>query len=227
VLIVIVTLADRQRRADALATAAEEDDWPVQESYSVDQALECWAGVGGLLPRLHPRITAWFPHPVTPPDGGDRYGARCRPGPAAGPVVPLSAITALPSIDGILQELPEIIEKAAAWRGLLVPPAQESSLAGGRSVSPGYRPSGVTRSSRASRPSGSARRERRRPLGLKALVSSYAPLTKGLTDVGFPTAPTLEPNLTDGILRGEAGQHGRRTASLAFLPRGPGCRPPH
>ena len=90
--------------------------------------------------------------------------ARAWPGPAAGPAVPLSAITALPSIGGILQELPEIIEKAAAWRGLLVPPAQESSLAGGRSVSPGYRPSGVTRSGRASRPSRSARRERR-PLG--------------------------------------------------------------
>ena len=108
-----------------------------------------------------------FPNPFFPPDGGDRDGARCRPGPAAGPAVPLSAITALPSIGGILQELPEIIEKAAAWRGLLVPPAQESSLAGGRSVSPRYRPSGVNRSGRASRPSGSARRERRRrPLGV-------------------------------------------------------------
>ena len=47
VLIVIVTLADRQRRADALATAAEEDDWPVQESYSVDQPLSSWIRVLG------------------------------------------------------------------------------------------------------------------------------------------------------------------------------------
>jgi len=116
------------------------------------------AGVGRLLP-LHPRITVWFPHPVSPPDGGDRDGARCRPGPAAGPSFRHHGS----AVDR--QELPEIIEKAAAWRGLLVPPAQESSLAGGRSVSPGYRPSGVTWSGRASRPSGSTRREWRRPLG--------------------------------------------------------------
>ena len=34
------------------------------------------------------------------------------------------------------------------------------------------------------------------PRSLKAPVSSYFPLTKGLMDVGFPTAPPLEPNLT-------------------------------
>ena len=89
-------LSDRQRRADALATVAEEDDWPVQESYSVDQALEFLdpsAGqesddsihgspCGSLMP-----ILPWTEETEMEPGAGL---ARLRD--------PLSAITALPSI---------------------------------------------------------------------------------------------------------------------------------
>ncbi|KAK5933485.1 hypothetical protein CgunFtcFv8_013963 [Champsocephalus gunnari] len=39
-------LAHRQRRANALAAAAG-DDWLVQESYSVDEALDYWIRVAG------------------------------------------------------------------------------------------------------------------------------------------------------------------------------------
>jgi len=46
-------LADRQQRADALATAAEEDDWPVLLH---GPALSSWIRVLG----------RWFPHPVSP-----------------------------------------------------------------------------------------------------------------------------------------------------------------
>ena len=83
-------LAHRQQRADALAAAAE-DDWLVQESYSVDQALDLLDPSGG----QQSRITMWFPrpHPPSPPDGGDcqpdsrAYGFGCRadtgsPGPS-------------------------------------------------------------------------------------------------------------------------------------------------
>jgi len=40
---------------------------------------ECWAGVGRLLPRLPPRFLRFSP-PSSPPDGGDRVGARCQLG---------------------------------------------------------------------------------------------------------------------------------------------------
>ena len=85
-------------------------------------------------------------------------------GPADEPVVPLSAFTALPSSGGILLELPEIISKAAAWRDLPVPPAQESSppddISGVFS-----RVQRVTRSGHAAWPLGSTRRGRRCNLG--------------------------------------------------------------
>nr|XP_010782281.1 PREDICTED: protocadherin Fat 3-like [Notothenia coriiceps] len=55
-------------------------------------------------------------------------------GPTYDPVIPISATTALPSIGGILLELPEIIYKAAAWRNLssgrcTISAAAEHSLA--------------------------------------------------------------------------------------------------
>ena len=78
-------LVHRQRRADALAAAAE-DDWLVQESYSVDQALYLLDPSGGQqsgdsFPSIHGSpCGSPGPHPPSPPDGGDRAGARCRPG---------------------------------------------------------------------------------------------------------------------------------------------------
>ena len=58
------------------------------------------------------------------------------------------------------------------------------------------------------------------PRSLKAPVSSYVRLTKGLTVVGFPTAPPLEPNLTAlfGVKQAStAGQHGTVAAWRPLL----------
>jgi len=112
---------------------------------------------------------------------------------AHGPVVSLSAVTALPSIGGILQELPEIISKAAAWRDLRVPPAQESTFSGGMSgvfsqaqrvksdpIWPHFPPIRKYQEGAAAN-----------PRTLRAPISTYAPLTRveGFTDRGFPIVP--------------------------------------
>ena len=76
---------DRKRRADTLASVAEEDDWPVQAYEPADGASCPWGRVPGrspkqLLPRLPPRFTVRFSPPSSPPDGGDRVGAGCQLG---------------------------------------------------------------------------------------------------------------------------------------------------
>ncbi|KAL3050531.1 hypothetical protein OYC64_012542 [Pagothenia borchgrevinki] len=109
-------LALRQQRADALAAAAAaEDDWPVQEAYSVDKALDFLDPNGGhesddYVPSIH---GSPGDSPIISPLRTEGTDMGPGVGPAYEPVIPLSAATALPSIGGILLELPEIISKAA------------------------------------------------------------------------------------------------------------------
>ncbi|XP_033980402.1 uncharacterized protein LOC117477766 [Trematomus bernacchii] len=179
-----------------------KDDWAVPEVYSVDEALDFLDPSGGhesddYAPSIHGS------------PGGSPILSLLRteetergPGvsPVDGPVVSLSAVTALPSIGGILQELPEIISKAAAWRDLRVPPAQESTFSDDMSgvfsqaqrvrsdpIWPRFPPIRKYQEGAAAN-----------PRTLRAPVSTYAPLARveGFTDKGFPTVPPLEPSLT-------------------------------
>ncbi|KAK5899650.1 hypothetical protein CesoFtcFv8_009109 [Champsocephalus esox] len=80
--------------------------------------------------------------------------------------VPFSVARALLALGGIMLELPEIISKAAACRGLPVPRGRErvalDDMAG---VFSRVQTAGVTRSGRASPPLGDTRKGQRRPRG--------------------------------------------------------------
>jgi len=195
---------DRKRRADALAAVAEEDDWPVQAFEPVD---------GGLM-SLEPSAGQVSDDSYPASLHGSPYGSPLPPLPQTGETeleqgagladehaVPFSVTTALPVIGGILGELPEIICKAAACRGLPVPPAQErcapDDMTGVFSRVQTVRSDPVWPRFPAIRryQEGAAAAN---PRTLKAPVATFVPLTKveGFTDAGFPATPSLEPSLT-------------------------------
>ncbi|KAL3042199.1 hypothetical protein OYC64_020195 [Pagothenia borchgrevinki] len=153
---------DRKRRADALAAAAEEDDWPVQAFEPVDCSLiSLEPSAGQELDDSYPASLHSSPcgSPLPPLPRTGETESEQGAGLAAEHAVPFSVTTALPAIGVILGELPEIICKAAPSSG------QVCSGRHGRSFFRGCRRSGVIRSGHAFPPSGGTRRGRRRTRG--------------------------------------------------------------
>ncbi|KAK5925425.1 hypothetical protein CgunFtcFv8_017948 [Champsocephalus gunnari] len=102
-------LALRQQRADALAAAAAEDDWHVREEYSGDKAIDFLDQSGGhesddYVPSIQ---GSTGDSPIVSPLRTEETDRETGVGPVYDPVIPISANTALPSIGGILLELPE------------------------------------------------------------------------------------------------------------------------
>ena len=189
--------AERKRRADPLAVATEEDD---SCPWSRHVPLEPSAGQES--DDSYPVSLHGSPYgsPLPPLPGTGQTESEQGADLAAEHAVPFSVTTALPAIGGILLELPGIICKAAACRGLPVPPAQERSapddMAGVFSRVQTVRSDPIWPRFPAIRryQEGAAAN----PRTLKAPVSTFVPLTRveGFTDVGFPATPSLEPGLT-------------------------------
>ncbi|KAK5877269.1 hypothetical protein CesoFtcFv8_024791 [Champsocephalus esox] len=113
--------SDRRQRADDLAAAGEEDDWPIQDR---DDNLFLEASGGQESDDSYPVSLHGSPcgYPLPPFPRTGESGSERESEVAAEHVVPFSVSTALLALGGIMLELPEIIGKAAACRGLPVLP---------------------------------------------------------------------------------------------------------
>ncbi|KAK5899646.1 hypothetical protein CesoFtcFv8_009105 [Champsocephalus esox] len=161
--------SDRKRRADALAAAGEEDDWPIQNRGSLFLEVSGGQESDNSYPVSLHGSPCGSPLPPLPRTG--ETGSERDTGVGAEHAVPFSVATALPVL-----ELPEIISKAAACRGLPVPRGRERVAMDDMECFPGFRRAGVTRSGRASPPLGDTRKGQRLPYNITFLQLFVEPV---------------------------------------------------
>ncbi|CAK6976957.1 hypothetical protein L3Q82_019586 [Scomber scombrus] len=105
-------------------TAASDDVWPLRDTYSVEEALEVLDPLDVSDESSHAGSSV---APLFPPEELEHAEGGCAIPGEPGMGIPGSLpTTTLPSIGGLVKELPDVIRHAAASRDLPVPPAQEA-----------------------------------------------------------------------------------------------------
>ncbi|CAK6974845.1 uncharacterized protein LOC117472613 [Scomber scombrus] len=137
--------AEKQQRVDFFTTAVD-DVLPLRETYTVEEALEVLDP-----PDVSDSDESSMPVFLSLPSSSRKSWSTQRED------VPSLPATALPSISGLVKELPDIIRHAAARRDLPVPPAQKAPPSD-ETFSPSLSPAGEMLYGPASRPSGSTKR---------------------------------------------------------------------
>ncbi|CAK6984108.1 Hypothetical protein SMAX5B_017132 [Scomber scombrus] len=118
--------AEKQRRVDFFTA---DDVWPLRETYSVEEALEVLdpLDVSDLDVSSHAGSSV---APLFQPEELEHAEGGCAIPGEPGMGIPGSLpSTTLPSIGGLVKELPDVIRHAATRRDLPFPPAQEAATA--------------------------------------------------------------------------------------------------